>query len=71
MTHKKEQLGIILLSLTLVSCDSRAPKARPLPQSEECCTSYGEFSADGNCMGHGPRCCFHDSGRADLCNDGR
>lgn len=40
-------------------------------KSASCCNSYGEFTADGSCFGHGKNCCQGDPDRDPICGSER
>jgi len=50
------RLGMVVL-LSLVAC--REPE-RAEVVAKPCCGSYGDFTADGSCFGHGKKCCRED-----------
>jgi len=48
---------VIVAILISMSCPTSTTSEQ---QPYDCCTGYGEVSADGSCMGHGAGCCEDD-----------
>lgn len=55
-----------LVVTALLGCAAEPIKEPPV---ERCCPTYGDFTADGSCFGHGRHCCKEDPDHDPLCRD--